>query len=125
MLYDFRCAKCGSILRDVVLPIMHTKADRPTCCDEPVEVAFFTPPVVHFKDYALQGGGFRAIGIAGQPVVTSMRQHRELLKRHDMVDANDLGSPPSKQEQMVYHREKVLPSIELVGTRGLPVDGIV
>ena len=33
-LFDFKCARCGESKKDVLLPMKHTEASVPVCCDE-------------------------------------------------------------------------------------------
>ena len=98
--YDFRCRQCADGTDNVVLPINHEKTDRPYCyaCEQFMEVHITVPPMVHWSDPQIEP--FRAVGIPGQPVITSTKQNRELMARHDLVDANDLGPPPTQQDQM-------------------------
>jgi hypothetical protein len=110
-IYDFKCHECGTIEENVILPIAHVVEDRPRCCDEPMLTHITQSPLVHWKDYILPDGGFKAYSMPGAPVITSLKENRELMERHNLIDGNDLGTPPTKAEQMAEHNEKVLPSI--------------
>jgi hypothetical protein len=96
--YDFRCRQCADGVDDVILSINHDKTDRPYCyaCEQFMEQHFTVPPTIHWKDPQIEP--FRAVGIPGQPVVTSTRQNRELMARHDLVDANDIKPPTHKDD---------------------------
>lgn len=75
---------------------------------------FTVPPQIHWKHYELENGGFIAHGVAGRPVITSLRQRRELMARHDLADANDFGRPQSKAEQMEFHNNVIMPTIDAI-----------
>lgn len=100
--YDFRCRQCGDGTDNVVLSIHHEKTDRPYCyaCEQQMEVHITTPPMVHWVDPQIEP--FRHVGIPGQPMVSSMREHRELMARHNMVDANDLDVPTHEEQADTY-----------------------
>jgi hypothetical protein len=114
MIYDFRCKTCGVIREDVVLPIRHTVDERPKCCGATMPMYFSTFPMVQFKAYELEGGGFVAHGIEGRPVITSLKQRKELMARHDLVDANDFGPPPDKMADVKHYHEVIKPSIDAI-----------
>jgi hypothetical protein len=57
-----------------------------------------TPPMVHWKDPIIDA--FRPIATKNAPVINSQRENREYMARHDLVDANDFGPPPTQKEQM-------------------------
>jgi hypothetical protein len=95
--YDFKCKKCSKEIKNVLLRITHDEADRPCCCGETMGQHFTVPPMVHWVDPQIEP--FRAVGIPGQPVVTSTKQNRELMARHDLVDANDI-KPPTHQDDI-------------------------
>ena len=101
--YDFKCHTCEKITKDVILPITHREGDTPVCCDEDMRYHITSPPQVMWKDPNIEP--FRHVGIPGAPVVTSMKEHRECLKRNDMVDANDLYEPPTAHEEKMVQAE--------------------
>lgn len=103
--YDFRCMKCDKMLEDIHLPITHTKGELPQCCGQAMSYHIGSPPSVHWKDYDLPSGGFIAHSIPGKPVVTSLKQNRDLMERHDLIDANDFGPPPTHLDQEREHQE--------------------
>jgi hypothetical protein len=53
----------------------------------------------------LLNGGFVAHSMPGKPIITSQKQNREMMARHNLIDANDLGPPPTKAEQMAQHHK--------------------
>ena len=118
MIYDFKCKTCGTVSRDVSLSIRHTVDERPKCCGVTMPMYFQQFPQVHWKHYELEGGGFIAHGIKGRPVITSMRQRKEMMERNDLLDANDFGAPPTKEEQVRFHNEVIRPSIDQVMPSG-------
>jgi hypothetical protein len=102
-IYDFKCGKCETIKRDIVLPITHRSGERPVCCDELMGYHISSVPMVVWKDPNIEPFRFRAV--KGAPVVTTTKQRREIMEREGLVDANDLIVPPSQQEQMAEHAE--------------------
>ena len=104
--YDFKCHECEKVFEDVTLSMMHEDHEHPVCCGKETQHYFTTCPEMGMRDYELEDGGFIAHGIKGRPVVTSLKQNRELMKRHNLLDANEVyGKPPSKKEQMEQHMD--------------------
>lgn len=101
--YDFKCPECNHIKEDVVMSIKHEDHEHPECCGVQMDHYITIPPMVRFRDAEFKDGGFIAHSIAGKPVITSRRQNREMMKRHNLIDANDLGPPPTKADQMKEH----------------------
>ena len=99
-IYDFRCGECGTIKTNVVLPITHRNSELPRCCDEAMNYHISSVPMVMWNDPQIEP--FRFSAVKGAPIVSSMRERRELMKRHDLVDANDLQMP-TMQQQMSDH----------------------
>jgi hypothetical protein len=114
MIYDFKCRRCGQISADVHLSIRHTQDDHPKCCGETMPMYFTVPPQIHWRHYELENGGFIAHGITGRPVITSLRQRRDLMERHELIDANDFGRPQSKAEQMEHYNTVIKPAIDAI-----------
>ena len=112
-IYDFKCRTCGIIAKNVIMPMTHTIADRPQC-HGPMETHITVSPMMHFKDYSLADGGFRAYSMPGAPVITTLKQNRDLMERNNLIDGNDLGTPPTKAEQMKHHNEVVLPTLDAI-----------
>ena len=96
-IYDFKCDNCEKITTDVMLGIMHKPTEVPVCCEQPMNYYITTPPMVHWKDPVIEP--FRSIATKDKPVITTTRQKREYMARHDLIDANDLGTPPSHEDQ--------------------------
>jgi hypothetical protein len=95
------------------LPITHEEEDRPQCCGETMRQHFTKVPTIHWKDYDLPNGGFRPTSVPNAPVITSLKQNREFMKEHDLIDANEVFTPPTQEEQMETHRE-VMESIDKI-----------
>ena len=110
-IYDFKCGKCETIKRDIVLPITHRSGERPKCCDELMGYHISTVPMVMWKDPNIEPFRFRAV--KGAPVVTTTKQRREIMEREGLVDANDLITPPSQTEQMREH-QKAMESVDAI-----------
>jgi hypothetical protein len=78
--------------------------------------------MAHFKDYDLPDGGYTAYSMPRNkdgsfPVVTSRRQSREMMKRHNLVNANDAGPAPSFKDQS-KERDKINESIAAITPSG-------
>jgi hypothetical protein len=98
VIYDFKCSVCGAIDVDVVLSINHTDDEHPQCCyGMPMDHYHTVPPQVLWTDPNIEA--FRPVATENAPVISSMRQHREYMAKHDLVDANDLFTPPTAEEQ--------------------------
>jgi hypothetical protein len=114
--YDFKCHNCGKTMKNVLLRITHDEADRPGCCGETMRQHFTVPPSVVWVDPIIEP--FRAIATKDRPVITTARQNREYMERNNLIDANELGPPPSHEDQKRELKEinesiaKVTPSVE-------------
>lgn len=97
--YDFRCKKCHEMVLDKILPIAHLPVDLPMCCDEHMTYYITSAPFVHWKDYDLPGGGFKAVSVRDGPVITTKKQNEEFMKRNNLLDANEVFSPPTQEEE--------------------------
>jgi hypothetical protein len=96
--YDFKCERCETVIQNKVLRISHTPEDLPSCCDRSMGYHITQPPLVHWVDPVIEP--FRAIATKDRPVISSMKENREYMARNDLVDANELGPPPTQTEQM-------------------------
>ncbi len=103
--YDFKCPKCSAILKDMPLSIRHKDDEHPACyqCGELMTHYITTPPMVYWRDPNIDA--FRHIALPKAPLVNNMKEHRELMARHDVVDANDLVKPPTIQEERATRAE--------------------
>lgn len=110
--YDFKCGFCGNIKQDVVLPMTHVEADRPACCGFHMATYITTPPMVHWKDYDVN---YKPISVKNAEPITSRKQEREFLKRHDLVHAD--FTPPTPSEE-AKERAAAQKSIEAISNRG-------
>jgi hypothetical protein len=73
-------------------------------------------PMVHWNDPVIEP--FRAIATKDRPVITSTKQNREYMARHDLVDANEVvEAVPTHIEQEETHKE-VLESIAAITPTG-------
>jgi len=103
--YDFKCSACQAVKTDVVLSIKHTDDQHPECCfGEPMDHYITKAPMVHWKDYMLPDGGFKAAHDG--TVITSRAQNREYMKRNGLQDANEVYEPPTQAEQLATIKEQ-------------------
>jgi len=107
--YDFKCKVCGEIQEDVILSILHNDSDKPMCCGQRTQTHITVPPMVHWVDPIIEP--FRSVADKNKTVITTTKQRREYMARNHLVDSNDLGTPPTKKEQMEYHENVVVPSV--------------
>ena len=96
-LYDFKCKKCERIKENVLLRITHTPDQLPICCDQSMRYHITTPPLVHWTDPVIEP--FRAIATKDMPIISTTRENREYMARNNLIDANELGAPPSHEDQ--------------------------
>lgn len=101
--YDFKCDICDTISRDVVLPMTHVIGDKPECCGIYMNYYITSPPQVLWRDGDLPDGSF----IAGKDRrrITTRKDRREFMAENDLIDSNDLITPPSHEEQMDTHAD--------------------
>lgn len=112
MIYDFKCSVCGAIEVDVFLSIHHTDDDHPKCCyGEPMGDYITRAPQVHWKDYDLPDGGFKATHDG--TVITSRKQNRDYMARNGLKDANETFKCPTHLEQKEQHAD-ALRSIDAI-----------
>lgn len=110
-IYDFKCKECDHVEENVIMPITHHSNDRPVCCGTLMEYYITSVPMVMWTDPIIEP--FKPIATKDAPVINSMRQHREYMKRNDLVDANDLYAPPTHTEQQ-RAREEAKESIDAI-----------
>lgn len=112
-LYDFKCSECGEVVENIILPMTHADEDHPYCyrCHQYLEHFITAAPMVHWKDYDLPDGGFKA-GKDGT-VITTRKQNREYMKRHDLLDANEHIKPPTREEWQKEHA-KAIESVQAI-----------
>lgn len=92
-LYDFKCKECDSLIVNKQLRISHIKSELPTCCDTIMGYHITTPPSVVWNDPVIEP--FRSIATADRPIIHTAKERREYMARHDLVDSNELGPPPT------------------------------
>ena len=95
--YDFKCEKCENLVEDTILRIIHTEKDIPECCGQTMGYHISQPPLVHWVDPIIEP--FRAIATKDRPLIRTTRENREYMARNGLIDANELGPPPSESEQ--------------------------
>ena len=110
-IYDFKCVTCDEILENISLPMTHTEDDLPVHCGKKMNYYITSPPQVLWRDKDLPDGGF----VAGKEKerITTTRERREFMAKHDLVDSNDLITPPTHEEQMDTHAD-VLKSVSAI-----------
>lgn len=118
-IYDFKCENCEDIKRDVALSIKHELGDIPVCCGFPMDYYISRPPMVHWVDPVIEP--FRAIATKDRPIIRTTRENREYMKRNGLIDANELGSPPTNAEQEAAVAE-IQKSIEAITPTGHVAD---
>ena len=96
-MYDFKCVICQGVSEDVTLPMDHEDWEHPLHCGSTMAHHHTKAPHVHWKDYDLPDGGFKA-GKEGT-VITTLKQNRDYMERNNLLDANDFGPPPTKADQ--------------------------
>lgn len=103
--YDFKCKECDEIKENLIMSITHKMEDHPRCesCDKIMTHHITKPPSVIWVDPVIEP--FRAVGTKDDTIITTTRQNREYMARNDLVDANELYTPPTQQEQMQAHEE--------------------
>jgi hypothetical protein len=104
-IYDFKCMICGKMENDYFLPMTHADDDRPVCCEQHMRYHITSAPFVHWKDYDLPDGGFKAVSVPNGPMITTKKQNEEFMKRHNLLDANEVFSPPTEAEEYMIRRE--------------------
>lgn len=109
--YDFKCRKCERIQENVLLRITHDELDKPHCCEQPMAYHITQAPLVHWHDPIIEP--FRAIATKDQPVISTTRENREYMARNGLIDANELGPPPTEADQArtVAEMEKSIAAI--------------
>ena len=96
--YDFKCPACKAIKTDVILSIRHEDSDHPVCCfGEPMDHHITVAPMVHWKDYDLPDGGFKAAHDG--TVITTRKQNLEYMERHGLQDANEVYEKPTYESE--------------------------
>jgi len=94
--YDFQCSECKRVLENQFLRITHLPDELPFCCDQTMNYYITQPPLIHWVDPNIDA--FRAIATKDRPIIRSKRENREYMARHDLIDANELGPPPTHEE---------------------------
>lgn len=96
--YDFKCGECDHVVENKILRITHSDSDIPKHCGQTMGYHITQAPSVVWVDPIIEP--FRAIATKDRPVISSTRENREYMARNGLIDANELGPPPTKAEQM-------------------------
>lgn len=95
--YDFQCAKCQSVEKNIVLPITHLDSQIPVCCDSTMGYYITQAPMVVWKDPQIEP--FKPTATPNAPLISTTKQRREYMARNHLLDANEVFEPPSHQAQ--------------------------
>ena len=110
-LYDMKCVTCDEVIENISMPITHQKEDLPYHCGKRMRYHITSPPSVIWNDPIIEP--FRPVATKNAPMITTMKEHREYMKRNDLVDANDSFAPPTAHEQKVA-QEEIQESIDAI-----------
>lgn len=83
-LYDYRCPSCGTEYHNIKKSIDERRSGAPKCCDGRAELVLKPTRHVmvrHFTPYACP--------VTEKPV-TSERQRRNIMAKHDLVSHGDI-----------------------------------
>jgi hypothetical protein len=97
MIFDFKCMKCQRVEMDVYMKFEHFSDDHPSCCGTHMAKHFTKAPTVHWKDYDLPDGGFKACHDG--TVITSRKQNRDYMERNGLGDANEEYEKPTRASE--------------------------
>jgi hypothetical protein len=110
--YDFKCPECGHIEENVLMRITHQREDLPFHCMSRMSYHITSAPMVHWEDPNIEP--FRSIADKDRTLISTSRQRKEYMKKHDLVDGNEVvGKPPTKQDDLAV-QEQVRKSIEAI-----------
>lgn len=90
--YDFQCDTCG-VITEAYLRVSQLENDRPSCCGQMTRQVILRPPMgyvrpdTHYKCPVTNEG------------VTSQRQRRNIMAKHDLIDANDMTPDFAKRQE--------------------------
>lgn len=121
MIYTYECQGCYA--RQTKTRRVADRHNAVSCeCGAQARLVI-TPVAVNTSGCTFEG--FQAHGVAGRPVITNQKQRKDMMARHDLVDANETFIPPTHAEQAETHA-KVQESVNTVSNRdGLAVADIV
>jgi len=103
MIFDFKCMQCERLELDVYMKFEHGAQDHPLCCNERMSKHFTSVPMIHWKDYDLPDGGFKAAHDGTQ--ITTRKQNLEYMSRHGLQDANEVYSKPTLESERMERRD--------------------
>jgi len=103
-IFDFKCPECGDVLEDVMLSCMHEDDEHPACytCGEFMNHYITKAPWGYVTDTEFPVP-FKA-GAKGE-IITGAKQRREFMARNDLLDANEVMTPPTKNEEAIAHKK--------------------
>jgi hypothetical protein len=96
MIFDMICQKCKTVETDVYLPFNHAPGDHPMCCGERMSKHWTSMPMAYDRDYTLEEP-FRAAHDG--TVITTRKENREYMKRHGLLDANEVYEKPTPESE--------------------------
>ena len=95
MIYDYKCQLCEAQITDVYNKIADRKTNAPQHCGEPMSIVILQAPfgfVDNMKDYMCP---ITNVGI------TTRNQRNEMMKRENVIDANDHLSTKKQRDAKV------------------------
>jgi hypothetical protein len=95
-LFDFQCPNCKEIKKNVFLPLDHDEDDHPECCRMLMRKFWTKMPLAYDRDYTLEEP-FRAAHDG--TVITTRKENREYMKRHSLLDANEVYEKPTFESE--------------------------
>ena len=109
-IYDLKCATCDEVLENHIMPITHTKEDIPVHCGKTMGYYITKAPMGIVTDTEFPVP-FKA-GAEGE-IISNKRQKKEFMARNDLLDANEVMTPPTPHEEKMK-REEIADSIAAI-----------
>lgn len=101
MIYTYECTACRRT-QEKVRRVANRRDPVDCDCGAPAKLKI-TPVAVNTAGCTFDS--FQAHGIAGRPVITSERQRKEMMARHELLDARDVIEPPTVEEEAAQRAE--------------------
>ena len=95
-LFDMRCSNCGEVKKNVFLPLDHTEEDHPECCRMLMRKYWTKMPLAYDRDYTLEQPFAAA---HDGTVITTRKENRDYMRRHGLLDANEVYEKPTYQSE--------------------------
>lgn len=121
MIYTYQCTECGA-RQEKSRKVAHRHASVTCDCGGYANLAI-TPVAINTSGCTFDA--FQAHGVAGRPVVTNERQRKEMMAKHDLLDANETFTPPTHAEQKREHENAVESATSISNRDGLAVADIL